>query len=286
MGVMYSGFNPYWCDNFNLTYPDANGWGSHSHPLYLNYLEHFTTINHLGSDADLWIKCSHHIDGQPGWDAALGSTHDLWVDGYKCDGPSGDYHYAYTFSGLNAEARPTNLVEIAYNPTGNNFQYRPLNDDSTDIEPITDNHEENLALTDIDKHYRDSLLNIVLTDAKPEMLEYLQGHFGINPDGSIDKSHIENSQNGIDYTPWISLYPNPTHVTCYLEYNLFDPSEIQLRLCNTLGQDFSFVIEAYDKQQDAGKYKIAIHSELLSAGAYYCTIKIGDNVITKKLSVY
>jgi hypothetical protein len=96
-----------------------------------------------------------------------------------------------------------------------------------------------------------------------------------------------NGESSNDYGEYItvSLYPNPTNGSSYLEYYLAKNSVIDIKITNGLAEDFSSIIEKGGTSQLQGRHKIVIHSERLIPGIYYCIISINGNVTTKRLTV-
>ncbi|MBZ0098277.1 MAG: T9SS type A sorting domain-containing protein, partial [Taibaiella sp.] len=84
----------------------------------------------------------------------------------------------------------------------------------------------------------------------------------------------------------LSLYPNPARDAAYIEYYLYDPHIVSVTLFNTMGQDISYAIDKYDKDQSPGNYKIRINTLGLPPGVYYCRIRMSDQETVKKLNVY
>lgn len=271
--------NPYYMENFDVTYPDVyNGnIGSDTHKLTLNWLEYLSAKDHITSDGNVTFRGAKVIDLIPGFKSDYGSVFLAYIQDYNCRGNSGDdYHFALD----NNVPTEYNVAHMA------DFLPRPV--DTTDIinedDSLGETIDSNLLVQSIRTNLETTLKNV----EDPEIVDYMSQLFGINRNGTWNRNNVFNiDSTRIDYNKWVEIYPNPTNTTCYLEYQLFDPAKIVIHLTNSVGENFSRLIDYYETDtSQPGKYTITIHSEQLTAGVYYCQVAIGDQIVTKKLTVY
>lgn len=105
--------NPYYTDSFRVNYPDANGYGSASKWLKLNYLEYLSAIDTIQSNAHLTFHGAKVIELLPGFQTEPGAVFTAYVKDIDCRAE--DFHYA-------EKDGPENTGFIEYNPTGRSYQ--------------------------------------------------------------------------------------------------------------------------------------------------------------------
>lgn len=97
--------------------------------------------------------------------------------------------------------------------------------------------------------------------------------FGIDIVGMEDA--IANDNN-------INIYPNPINNSATVAFNLNQTEKVQMNVYNLLGE----VVYSLDKGvMNAGNNEISFSANELSAGVYFIQLSLGNNVITKKVSV-
>jgi len=129
--------NSYYCENYNVNYPDANGYGSNTNKLKLNWLEYCSAIDVI-SGTNGWVdfRGAQVIDMLPGFEAQSGCFFYAHIQDYNCSGGDvGDGPYNF------AELNPTVLRPapggdsvldadgfrpIMYMPYGMGYNARPL----------------------------------------------------------------------------------------------------------------------------------------------------------------
>jgi hypothetical protein len=79
----------------------------------------------------------------------------------------------------------------------------------------------------------------------------------------------------------VKLYPNPTIGDATLEFNVSTLSTVTVDVVNTIGQK----VISKNLGSVNGSQKITLESNQLESGLYFVTIKMGDNVLTQKLTV-
>jgi PKD repeat protein len=77
-----------------------------------------------------------------------------------------------------------------------------------------------------------------------------------------------------------SVYPNPFSHTTLIGYQVDENTLVTLTIFNHLGQQVAALVEA---AQTKGKYQIEWNAENLPSGVYYCRLKTGNQLISKKI---
>lgn len=75
-------------------------------------------------------------------------------------------------------------------------------------------------------------------------------------------------------------YPNPFNNSTAIEYNLEKPGKVSLDVLNTTGQKLETLVNG---NQTAGSHRININLKNQASGTYFCRLRIGDNVETRKM---
>jgi len=77
----------------------------------------------------------------------------------------------------------------------------------------------------------------------------------------------------------LPVYPNPFTTSTTIEYELTQPSTVQLTIYDYLGKQ----VKVIEKKQAQGKQQITWNAEGLPAGVYFCVIKTNQGIETTKL---
>ncbi len=85
----------------------------------------------------------------------------------------------------------------------------------------------------------------------------------------------ENVSNGS-----ITCYPNPFTTTTTIEYELIEPSHVQLTIYNAIGE---VVYKAEDRIMAVGKHSFTWSGDRLSQGLYYVVLRSEDGVSVMKM---
>ena len=301
-------FNSYYCEDFNVDYPQASftpdiTWGSYQNKLTLNWLEYLSARNIV--HGDLYSPCCHEgwleyrgakvVDLKPGFWAQYGCFFEAHIQDYNCSGGDimdGPYNFAeMSFEGCpgcaeshgggrladdtDTTKKITGFHPVAYLPYGSGYKARPL-PKSDNTENIVPNMSDIPNIEEYKNLYRDSVKMFVnLVRQSPKLQEML----GLTDD-SLTKilSYFGDSLT-------VNLYPNPTTSVAYLAYHLSNASNVAINCTNAIGQNFNYLIEQYDEYQLPGEHKTTINTDRLTPGLYYITIKIGNYITTKKLTV-
>lgn len=80
----------------------------------------------------------------------------------------------------------------------------------------------------------------------------------------------------------LTVYPNPTANVSNIEFNLSVANNVSLTLRDITGKDI--LVEDFGKLS-SGKQKIVLNAASLTNGIYFASIQIGNEVVTKKISV-
>ncbi|MCB9210785.1 MAG: T9SS type A sorting domain-containing protein [Ignavibacteriales bacterium] len=104
------------------------------------------------------------------------------------------------------------------------------------------------------------------------------------PTVEITVTDIEKINNSIPND--ISLgqnYPNPFNPSTTIEFNINSQSDVELSIYNVTGELISNLVKS--SNMSAGAYKITFDASNLSSGNYFYKLRVGNNVITKKMSL-
>lgn len=103
---------------------------------------------------------------------------------------------------------------------------------------------------------------------------------------SEDKEPFEiTSLTGIDQLiseNSISIFPNPTSSISTISFNLAEATSVTMEVYNTMG---SLVFSNGSETMNAGSQKVIFDGTELPNGIYYVNLTIGDQLITKKVSL-
>ncbi len=104
---------------------------------------------------------------------------------------------------------------------------------------------------------------------------------GAGPHGifasDIDYDNANQTENNL-----LDIFPNPVSASGTIPFLLANKSKVKLVLYNTNGEQVRLFL---DQHLVSGSYNITFSAENLKSGVYYCVLKIGDVVFTKKIAV-
>lgn len=86
--------------------------------------------------------------------------------------------------------------------------------------------------------------------------------------------------NEDNFSTNISTHPNPFTTSTTIEYELTEPTHIQLTIYNTIGET---IYKAEDRLMSVGKHTFIWNAESLPEGLYYGVLRSGDGVSVVKL---
>jgi len=94
--------------------------------------------------------------------------------------------------------------------------------------------------------------------------------------------------NGLDLSkPWLTAYPNPTHLGLSISYNIIGAAPTRLRVYDVTGE---VVANLWDATRSRGQYVthwngLAANGRQVPAGIYFLKLESGDTRLTQKLVV-
>jgi hypothetical protein len=78
----------------------------------------------------------------------------------------------------------------------------------------------------------------------------------------------------------LNIYPNPFFSSAKLEYSLTQNSEVTIEIYGMNGKIISTLLKT---TQPAGKHTVEFDGSELPTGVFYCMLKTGNQVRTKKI---
>lgn len=101
----------------------------------------------------------------------------------------------------------------------------------------------------------------------------------------IDDINITNLSVGIEEQSAensVNVYPNPMNDNATVKFTLAESENVKIVLLNALGQS---VLNTDLGKMSAGEQNYLLNAESLSNGIYFLNVQVGENVITKKVSI-
>ena len=90
---------------------------------------------------------------------------------------------------------------------------------------------------------------------------------------AVEEFDVQSSKSNVQ------CLPNPFTTSTTIEYELQQPSTIQITIYNHLGKQ----LEVIQQTQSAGKQQVVWNAEGLTGGVYYCVLKTGNGTKTMKM---
>jgi len=78
----------------------------------------------------------------------------------------------------------------------------------------------------------------------------------------------------------LQIYPNPVSTIVYLELQTSTPEIVSIQIYNSTGKR---IADPANQMLPAGRNNISWNAKVLPAGVYFCRVKIGNELITRKL---
>jgi len=113
---------------------------------------------------------------------------------------------------------------------------------------------------------------------------------GCNSQEEVEKKCDTLSVDDFHVYDELSIYPSPFATSATLQYNLTEPLEVQITICNHLGQEVEVLVNEIQQQ---GDHRIRWNAEGLPAGIYLIRMQVyppnlqgrraGNRVETKKI---
>jgi len=101
-----------------------------------------------------------------------------------------------------------------------------------------------------------------------------------NGGGSVVLPFISENKNP-DYN--VQIYPNPVSNYTWIDFELADKSEVQVRLFDLSGREIKKIME---NKQLQGKQKVKMNAANIQPGIYLVVLQVNDQLITEKLIIY
>ena len=89
-------------------------------------------------------------------------------------------------------------------------------------------------------------------------------------------SKIENATSNLN------IYPNPFKEQATISYTVSNSSSVKIEMLNMQGETISTLINT---KQEAGEYHLPFNAANYRAGIYFIRMTIGENVITKQITL-
>jgi len=122
-------------------------------------------------------------------------------------------------------------------------------------------------------------VNVMLSENSPlsgnatvDWLEYTRIVYNPNSLGELDKAAKKFSLS--------ANYPNPFNPGTMIRYELKEASTVSLKIYDQLGK---VVAELLNEEKPAGIYEEKFDGSRLASGIYFCQLKAGDFIATRKL---
>ncbi len=291
---------------FDVCFTDpANGWAVGIHPDYVR-----PTILHTANGGISWYMQAAGItsgmssvcftDPENGWVVGDNGTILHTNDGGDSDCP--DY-IDYTMQ-MQIDSFPThypNCTQLVWGAKIQGDNITNLNGLNTltsiggDLEII--NTADLMSLAGLDKIDASSISNLFIRNN--DSLSYCEVKsicdYLANPNGNIyieynatgcnSKEEVEeacDSASSIQAQHFLNkilIQPNPFSTSTTIEYDLKQPTTIQITFYNHLGKQ----LEVIQQTQSAGKQQVVWDAEGLPGGVYYCVLKINEGMQTMKM---
>lgn len=181
----------------------------------------------------------------------------------------------------------TNDIEIHFGPSNITFPTGPY-DNSADTMAVSGSSGPTIALMPAYDYpnnlYSSPGLALTGSPTAPTAVEsdHVPELNGTVPDGmiykfkrvavGIDENNVENIA--------IDLYPNPTNNTSTVSFNLSDTKNFKLSTYDILGNEVTTVKE---QKLSAGHHSYKIDLTKHPSGVYFVKVRLGDQIITKKI---
>ena len=122
-------------------------------------------------------------------------------------------------------------------------------------------------------------LNVMLSENSPasgnatiDWMEYIRIVYNPN-----SVSELDNAARKFSLAP---NYPNPFNPGTMIRYELKEASNVSLKIYDQLGKE---VVELINEEKPAGTYEEKFDGSKLASGIYFCQLKAGDLIATRKL---
>ncbi len=97
---------------------------------------------------------------------------------------------------------------------------------------------------------------------------------------SITTENKENSLKSLNQPALVQNYPNPFSGNTTIAFELPSSAHVTLKIYNLQGQE---ILKLLDENYVAGKHTVQWNADNYECGVYYCKMKVGNYIETKKL---
>jgi hypothetical protein len=77
-------------------------------------------------------------------------------------------------------------------------------------------------------------------------------------------------------------YPNPFNPTTEIRYRMSEFGFVSLKVYDVLGREVATLV---DEEKPAGSYTVRFNATGLASGVYYCRLRAGSFVETRKMAM-
>lgn len=163
--------------------------------------------------------------------------------------------------------------------TGNEFNLK----EQSSINFLLSEYSQNKAVENENKQEED--LNPVHQVVQPQVLKRKSTESGrfvmiISSGQAVSNERLSDIPKEIELQ---QNYPNPFNPTTTIEYGVPEQSVVSLEVFNMLGKKVATLINRETKS--AGSYSVQFDASQLASGLYLYRLKVGDAIITKKLTL-
>jgi hypothetical protein len=96
-----------------------------------------------------------------------------------------------------------------------------------------------------------------------------------------DVSDVEEQESYLpNHISLLQNYPNPFNPNTKIKYSIPQPSQVQLKVYDVLGNKIKTLV---NEEKSAGKYEISFDASEIPSGVYFYRLKVGEFVETKKM---
>jgi hypothetical protein len=108
-----------------------------------------------------------------------------------------------------------------------------------------------------------------------DYLDALKERFGPEETTAVKDYHSEEGP-----VEFLQNFPNPFNESTTINFRLNQPSEVQITIYNSMGQE---IIKLQDDRLDAGNYRVHWAPSTLNSGVYLLNLRSGGQSLTKKI---
>ena len=137
-----------------------------------------------------------------------------------------------------------------------------------------------------DGDWRHENVNLNTVAGQSQVLVRFKGTSAYGNNLFIDNVNFSNADvSGVEENQMvnhINVYPNPMTNNAIVDFNLAEANKVSIVMVNTLGQ---VVLSEDLGKMNAGTQNYSLDAASLSNGLYFLNIKVGNNTVTKKVSI-